>query len=398
MKIISSPLFAAAAMIGIISSVYAGGDAKNDMIKIEKKSDGRWEVHAGFGIRQSFDFNVSSSSRDLLGSALSPTSGAASPLAGIGPANREANRAYDDGFVNIGSEFNLTTNWGYENASQVRQSSQAWNSTGNQSLYLTRSFGPTVSQSPVTGSSSFTDSENEIFPYLEVRRWWECDEESFWQEKGLVVSWSWIPAQAGLMESWEQRTQTQQVTVVDEFFLYGVIPPSAPYSGPELPPGPILDNIPQDRQENTTSSNTVEVVRADVDVDLEMHALSFGGAWRFAPKAARGAFNLIGLGGLDVQAGATINFVQLDLSSNTTVSKQGVLLGSFQESNSTSKVMPGLYVSLGAKFDIGKSNDWFIFTQGRYDYVGTLDVATSSAAAEVDIQGFSLSIGLGRAW
>ena len=398
MKIISSQFFAVAAIIGILSSARAGEDAKNAIIESGKKSDGRWEVHAGFGIRQSFDFDVSSSSRDLFGGSFSPTSGAASILAGIGPANQEANRTYDDGFVNIGSKFNLTTNWGYENASQVRQSSQPWNSTGNQSLYLSRSFGPNSSQSPVTGSSSFTDSEDEIFPYLEVRRWWDCDEKSFWQEKGFVASWSWIPARAGLMENWELRTQTQQVTVVDEFFLYGVIPPSAPYSGPDLPPGPILDNIPQDRQETTNSTNTVEVVRADVDVDLEMHALSFGGAWRFAPKTARGAFNCIGLGGLDLQAGATINFVQLNLSSNTTVSKQGVLLGSFQESDSSSRVMPGLYVSLGAKFDIGKSNDWFIFTQGRYDYVGTLDVATSSAAAEVDIQGFSLSVGLGRTW
>ena len=398
MKIITSPFFAAAAMIGILPSARAGGDAKNAIIDSGKKSDGRWEVHAGFGIRQSFDFDVSSSSRDLLGGALSPTAGAASLLAGVGPADGEANRVYDDGFVNIGSEFNLTTHWGYENASQIREASQPWDPSGTQSLYMTRAFGPTSSQSPVTGSRSVADFEDEIFPYVEVRRWWECDEESFWQEKGFVASWSWIPAEAGLMESSELQTQTQQVTVVDEFFLYGIIPPSAPYSGPELPPGPILDNIPQDRQETTNTTNTVEVVRADVDVDLEMHALSFGGAWRFAPKAARGTFNSIGLGGLDLQAGATINFVQLNLSSNTTVSKQALLLGSFQESDSKSRVMPGVYVSLGAKFNIGESDDWFIFTQGRYDYVGTLDVATSSAAAEVDIEGFSLSIGLGRTW
>jgi len=398
MKIITSPFFAAAAMIGILPSARAGGDAGNAIIDSGKKSDGRWEVHAGFGIRQSFDFDVSSSSRDLLGGAFSPTAGAVSLLAGVGPADGEANRAYDDGFVNIGSEFNLTTHWGYENASQIRESSRPWDPSGTQSLYMTRAFGATSSQSPVTGSRSIADFEDEIFPYLEVRRWWECDEESFWQEKGFVASWSWIPAEAGLMENSELQTQTQQITVVDEFFLYGIIPPSAPYSGPELPPGPILDNIPQDRQETTNTTSTVKMVLADVDVDLEMHALSFGGAWRYAPKAARGAFDRIGLEGLDLQAGASLNFARLKLRSTTTVTEQGELLGSFHESDSKSRVLPGLYVSLGATFDLGKDTDWFIFTQGRYDYVGSLDVATGAASAEVDLEGFSATIGLGRAW
>jgi len=379
MKIITPPFFAAAAMIGILPSARAGGDAKNAIMDSGMKSEGRWEVHAGFGIRQSFDFDVSSSSPVLPGGVFSPTAGAEPLFAGIGPAGGEANRAYDDGFVNIGSEFNLTTHWGYESASQVRQASQAWDTPGDQSLYLSRQF-------PVTGSRSVADSEDEMFPYLEVRRWWECDEEDFWQEKGIVASWSWIPAEAGL------RTQTQQVTVVDEFFLYGIIPPSAPYSGPELPPGPVLDNIPHDRQE------TVEVVRADVDVDLEIHALSFGGAWRYAPKEARGVFDSIGLQGLDLQTGVSMNFARLKLRSTMTATKQGELLGSFQESDSSSRILPGLYVSLGATFDVGEDEGWFIFTQGRYDYIGSLDVSAGSAAAEVDLEGFSATIGIGMAW
>jgi hypothetical protein len=389
MKITKSFSLAAAATLGMLPPANAGGGAKTPI----PEPRGRWELHAGFGIRQSFDVNVRSSSRSLLGGAFSPVTGNSSLYAGIGPVDAEADRVYDDGFVNIGSLFNLTSHWGYQDTSQIGQSSQQWDpsqpwdSPGNQSLYLASS-----GQTGIAGYHSSADSDQEFFPYIEARRWWDCDQDSFWTEKGFVASWSWIPADAGLTEN----LAVQRNRVVDEYYLYGVIVPSAPYTGPPLPPGPLLDNIPHSREESNGASTAVATTRADVSLDL--NTLSFGGIWRYAPKDDRSEFDSIGLYGLDLQAGVSVNFARLKLRSETSVIEEGQLIGSFQDSASNSKLLPGLYLSLGATFDVGEEENWMIFTQGRYDYVGDINVRAGLSSAHVDLEGFSATIGIGRRW
>lgn len=382
MKITTLSFFAAAIICGFVPV-----NAREEMSFFVPKSKSNWEVNAGFGIRQSFDINVSSSSRDLFGGLFSQSDADAALFASIGPDNAEANRLYDDGFVNIGSAFNLTTDWGYDDASQVRQSSQAWDPVDDQSLYLSRS-----GQTGIAGFNSSKDSGEELFPYIEARRWSDCDKDSFWSKKGIVVSWSWIPSDVGITEN----LLIQRTTVVDEFFLYGIIPPPAPYTGPPLPPGPILDNLPHDREETNDTNNLVGSTESNVDLDLQ--TVSFGGAWRYVPKSNNDIFDRINLYGLDLQAGGSINLARLKMDSMTTVTESNVVIGSFDDHASEFKILPGIYVSLGATFDIGQEENWMFFTQVRYDYVGDIKASNGPSSTTVDLQGYSVSFGIGKSW
>lgn len=365
----------------------------NEGITARSDSDARWEVHAGFGIRQSFDLRVASASRDLTGGLYAPSSGSSAVLGSVGPANAEANRVYDDGFVKIGSSYNLTTNWGYSSASQVGQSSQPWNpsqpwdSPGNRSLYLTKTSVPGVG-----AFQSSDDTDEGFFPYVEVHRLWKNDPDSFWDEKGVAAFWSWIPTTAGLAD----QLGMLQTRVVDEYYLYGVIPPAAPYSGPALPPGPLLDNIPHNRVEDSSATGLLGATFTDLDLDL--HTVSFGGIWRHETGTGAMIDDQLRLHGLDLQAGLSLNYARLEMDSSTTVYSGSTVIGTYRDHGSRSEMLPGLYASLGATLDIGEREEWMMFTQARYDYAGDIEVHTGNSSAEVDLKGLSWTIGIGKRW
>lgn len=381
-----------ALLLGLCPAMCAAGEPQ-EVITVPSDSGARWELHAGFGIRQSFDLRVASASRDLTGGLYSPAAGSSAVYGSVGPANAQANRVYDDGFVNIGSNYNLTTHWGYSSASQVRQASQPWNpsqpwdSPGNQSLYLSRSGA-----AGVDAFQSGGDTGEQFFPYVELHRLWKNEPGSFWDEKGIAGFWSWIPTSAGLAE----QLGVMQTRVVDEYFLYGVIPPAAPYSGPALPPGTLLDNIPHNRVEDTSSVGLSGVTHTDLDLDL--HTVSVGGIWRH--ETDRGAWfdEQLRLHGLDLQAGLSLNYARLEMDANTTVFQNAARIGTYHDHGSRAEMLPGLYASLGATFDIGERENWMMFTQARYDYAGDIEVQTGTSSAEVDLEGLSWTIGIGKRW
>lgn len=356
-------------------------------------SDTRWEFHAGFGIRQSFDLSFSSVSRGLTGSLYSSSQGSSAVYGSVGPVNAEANRIYDDGFVNIGSNYNLTTNWGYSDASQVRQSSQPWDlsqpwdSPGNNSLYLSRAGA--------VGADAFenTDQMQEsLFPYVEIHRVWKNDPGSFWNEIGLAGGWSRISTSADLASQLGMR----QTRVVDEYFLYGVIPPAANYSGPVLPPGPLLNNVPHNRVEDTSASGLSGATFTDLSIDLQ--TVSFGGIWRHVTEQDGWLDELLYLYGLDLKAGLSLNYARLRMNSRATVYSGNTVIGNYTEQASRSKFLPGFYASLGATFDVGEPGGWMIFSQFRYDYAGKIKVSTGASSAEVALNGFSSTLGIGITW
>lgn len=380
-------------MIICFSTVLHAGPGSKQVIIQESVREKHWELHAGFGIRQAFDFKFRSDTTDLFGGTFSPEATRNSFFAGIGPADDESDRVYDDGFVNVGSAFNLTTHWGYDDTSQVRKSSrqwdpsQPWDSPGNQSLYLTK-----TGEVGIQGYGSGADSDCEQFPYIEARRWWDSEPDSYWREKGLVISWSWISTNAGLNESLIVRRDL----VVDEYYLYGVIAPAAPYKGPALPPGSLLDNIPHERQYDDGASELTGTTHSYVDLDF--HTLSFGGILRHYKRQHESWEGLPWFYGLDLHGGISLNYAKLSLHSNTTVSDQGSVIGSFSQSASKDRFLPGLYLSAGAAFDIGEDEGWMVFSQCRYDYAGSIKVQTGASSAEVDLRGFSFIIGIGSRW
>jgi hypothetical protein len=389
----SRRFFASSAfLLGLCPVIGAAGDSK-DVIHPTTDSESRWEVHGGFGIRQSFDLRVASASRDLSGGLFVRRSGAAGVLDSVGPADAEADRSYDDGFVNIGSNYNLTTQWGYESDAQVQKSSQPWDpsqpwdSPGNSSLYLSRTGE--------AGSDAFQntgETGEQMFPYLEIHRLWKSDPDSFWHEKGIAAFWSWIPTSSGLAE----QLGMLQTRVTDEYHLYGVIPPAAPYSGPALPPGPLLDNIPQDRVEDTSAAGLTGTSFTDLDLDLQ--TVSVGGIWRHKPHKDLLIDGRQRLYGIDAQAGISLNYARLEMDSHTTVQDGGRVIGRYRDRASESKLLTGIYTSLGATLDIGDAGNWMVITQARYDLAGEIEVRTGATSAEVELNGFSWTIGVGKEW
>jgi hypothetical protein len=381
------------------SRVHAGVGAKSSDVEGGKsalvrgsQSDGRWEVHGGFGVRQAYDLRVRSSNRTLAGGSYSLADAGMELLNRIGPVNAQADRSYDDGFVNIGSLHNMTTYWGYEDAGQVGSASSAWDASqpwdapGNRSLYLSR-----TGEAGIAGYSRGDDTGEEAFPYLEARRLWQGDESDFWDEKGISFGWSWVPTQAGLVDS----LALLRTRVVDEYYLHGVIPPTSPYEGPPLPPGPLLGNLPHNRVSSETGSELIG--RSSTDLDFDLHTLSLGGIWRLSPDrwARPSGFRVRGL---DLQAGLSLNFGKLTMDSRTTVTENGRVVGAFSDRSSESEFLPGLYVSLGATIDIGEPEDWMIFTAGRFDHAGSIKTDSGLRSAEVELKGFSWTLGIGRSW
>lgn len=387
-RFVSSSAF----LLGLCPVVGAAGDSK-DLIMPPADGEARWEVQAGFGIRQSFDLRVASANRDLSGGLFSRSSAAAGLFDSVGPADAEADRVYDDGFVNIGSNYNLTTHWGYDSGSQVRPSSQPWDPSqpwdapGNRSLYLSRSGE--------AGSKAYqnaAETGEQLFPYLEIHRLWKSEPDAFWQEKGIAAFWSWIPTSAGLAE----QLGMLQTRVIDEYYLYGVIPPAAPYSGPPLPPGPLLDNLPHDRVEDTSAAGLAGASFTDLDLDLQ--TVSLGGIWRHKPRKDVRFDERFRLYGIDAQAGVSLNYARLEMDSRAVVQDESGVIGRYRDRASGSKLLPGLYASLGATVDIGDAGDWMMMTQARYDYAGAIEVRTAATRAEIELDGFSWTIGVGKNW
>jgi len=359
----------------------------------KKESLSRWEILGGFGIRQSLDIDLKAPSMNFNGELISFEQNSSSLLANVGSPDIEGDRRYDDGFVNIGSEFNLTTNWGYNNAGQVRQSSQQWDSSqpwdspGNQSLYMTASGG-----AGIAGYQHSTGTNEEAFPYIEARRWLDFDPNSYWQEKGLVVSWSWTP-----MNAWHNENLSLNLqSITDEFYLYGIQPPSAGYTGPALPPGPLLDNLPTDRNISDTSANLSGFTNTHADLDLQ--TFSLGGIVRRIQPSQTQLGRLLRSEGVDVQAGLVLNYAKLTMSSRTTVREQDEVVGSFEKKAERSKFLPGLYLAVGSIFDVGEEESWKLFSQVRFDLADSIETGNDGSSVKANLSGFSLNLGIAYQW
>ncbi len=352
----------------------------------------RWELQVGVGIRQSFGLRLDSQSRNLTGGGYDSAEALQSILNAVGPVGSSANRVYDDGFLNVSSAYNMSTHWGFTDASQIQESSmnwdqsQPWDRSGHESLYL--------SQTGELGISSYQRSANTgkpIFPYVELRRLWKGEEDRFWWERGLVFSWSWMRANARTAEP----LGFTRTTVTDEYYLYGITLPPAPYGGPETPPGPLLDDIPHARVIRDTSESFSGL--SSTRFGLDLHTLSFGYIWRHLSDSQRSDPESK-LRAMDFQAGLSLNYVRLKMNSETVVLEDGQQLADFREQARRVRYPVGFYASIGTITDIGEPDEWFFFSQIRYDYLGKIRVASDHFKLSANLSGFSLRLGIGRYW
>jgi hypothetical protein len=371
------------------AGVSLAGDPEPSISSGKQSSSGaRWELTGGLGARQAYDLSLGSNRRNLTAAEYNYALSSAAARAAVVSEDGEF-RLYDDGFVKRDATFDMTSYWGYDQAGQMLPSSQEWPSSqpwdraGQDSLYFTRS-----GEIGIERYQRSSDMDTDLYPYLELKRLWENDAKT--AERGWVASWSWVPGDGRSTQS----LSLIRPTVVDEYYLYGITPPAAPYSGPPLPPGPLLGNAPNDSVLTDNPIGLLGVTRTKAELDL--NTLSFGGIWRWLPKEEK-ELNRVHFFGADLQAGVSLNIADLRVDSSTEVYDGLVPVGAFNEHASKRQLRAGFYASVGAIFDLNY-HDWFISTQARYDDAGSITARSGQSWATVELDGWSLMLGLTKRW
>ncbi|MCH7225009.1 hypothetical protein [Haloferula sp. A504] len=288
-----------------------------------------------------------------------------SPNPATGPAGVNADRAYDDGFVNEGAATpltGLTTFWGYQNAGQVAGGNLTYTSTGGIAL-----APPGIGQD---------DANTEIAPYIEA---------SYLRPIGdhLVAGFGANFSFVGLGGTTVSRMPISGVTTLDSYALNGVIPPAPGYVGSFAGPGPLIGNQPTSRMTVLTPTGGTSSYLFDSSTDL--YSLALGGELQWSP--ATNCY--VGFG-----AGAVINHADWEAAWNAQLVDPAVnTLRTYARASSGDEFLWGLYVKGGAGYLF--NDQWSVESFFRYDWNETLHGNVGPSRFEIDLSGWSLGIGLG---
>jgi len=338
-----------------------------------------WEGFAGVGYRSAPSLKLSLKPRTRAGAGYQADAASAALAGAAGATDENVARDYDDGSVGQGDGgLGLTSDWSYAEAGQVRASSQAWGGPGggDQSLYLSRT-GPLA----VDAASFKDDMDAEASPLLELRRMWARGEADI----GLALSWSKLSADT----SFDRELSTSRTRLVDEFFLYGIVAPAAPYDGPPTPPGPLLDNAPHQRTVSRFTEGTSASLRAEGEVDV--HTFSLGAVWRSGKREDRDAGKMHA----NLQAGLSANFVELDYRQRVTI-VDGASVSVLSDSYKRDTVRLGYYASGDLCMPVSETVD--LVFRGRYDLLPEMQLGDRYTSALVDVSGWSLWFGCSKSW
>ncbi|MFC7336407.1 hypothetical protein ACFQY0_04395 [Haloferula chungangensis] len=287
------------------------------------------------------------------------------PPTGAGPENAYADRTYDDGYVNIGAATaasGMTTNWGYQNGSQVSGGSLNYTLSGGRATSLP--------------SFSHDDSDSVVAPYLEL---------SYLRpvQPNLFAGFTANLAIAGLDGQTASTMTSSPVSIVDSYALGGVIPPTAPYSGDYFGPGPLINNQPTNR--TLVQGTPVAGGSYLFGHDTDLYSLALGGELEWHPAESC----YIGFG-----AGAVLNLADWSASWSAPIPNANAI-GSTTVigANSDQEFLWGLYLKASAGYQI--TEQWSVEGFLRYDWNQALEGVVSPTAFELDLTGLSVGIGVG---
>lgn len=307
-----------------------------------------------------------------LGTPVSPDPGVA------GPAAAFADRFYNDGFVKLSpptATTGETWNWGYENASQ---------DSGGAINY----HGPAGNSVTITSDQDYdslirgTSGSEGISPYFAADYMFDFTPTL---AAGPQFSFMFMSFDAGRADSnwsgWQRRTEFSN-TLTDRYNLRGILAPQAPYAGTTTGPGPLLHNLPSDRSFTATEIGRVHadytnLVSEKLDVDLA--TLSAGGQieWHDGKWSVRGG------------AGFSLNVANTSARRTETLRQlNGPVLEQWSNSSSSTKILPGFYLSIEAAMAV--SQDVSISLFGRHDWSSDLSGHAGSSSWDVDLDGWTL--------
>ncbi len=273
------------------------------------------------------------------------------------PLGSGLNRDYDNGFVRLDSSNNSggqTWNWSYANNAQYNAAG-----TGSIDFSITNSL-----------ANAQTDEDGAAQPGFEFFALYDMGAAGFSGRGNRPATWGF---RAGLQYARIDLNNTDQLstgltTTTDRFDLSGAIPPLAPYTGSFAGPGPLLGDTPT-RSTLVAGSALVNGSR-DLDVDMTMLNL---GSYLEIPLTEKLA--------LLTEAGLSLGVANgsYDFSSSTAITGLGTQ--STSGSNSSTEVLPGAYLGLGASYQI--TDEWAILSSARYQYLRSYDLSANGSQASL---------------
>ena len=355
----------------------------------EQERETLWTVRASALYRGNMDVGIRGVSS---AGAAPPIAGGNRAPAGIGGLGGYANRNYDNGFVYIdpGTAFpgtlipGLTWYWGYRDGGQ-------YNAAG-ETLRFTKAGGERFSQSVVRNQKLEFDEETEAPGFsLELSRDWKV----MGLDSSVTLGFNgfWMDSVEVAGEPYEELVRRSTYRVMDTYDTSkGGPPPPAPYSGTYAGPGYVISNIPQARDEVTTSSQTWRALgRVELEVDSELYQVWLGPRLDCALRD----LDVIRFG---IQPYVSLSYLDVEATRTETVQWSGGAGGA----NSTMRrsaqaseddLLPGL--GIRASVDWAFLPTWAIGLMGGYDWVADeVEVQVGGVETEVDVSGYVIGLTL----
>ena len=309
----------------------------------------------------------------------------------IGSVDEYADRSYDDGFVNesaITADNGMTWYWGYDEASQISGSELMMHATGSESVYQA---------GPADGSRYSDDDDLDGFaPQFDLNIYPE--HRPFGISSILIsLSYSSVDTSFGFSNFGGSQLQRNYLVNYTDTYDLGELasdPPSAPYEGSEGGPGPSIPNQPVRRDVERQLVGTDGAGYGNsIHSDLDLSALSlaigptFEGSWENRWR-------------WQVAAGTTLTVYDYEVSQNETLTATGTggtqTLQRWRDSDSGTRFGLGLFLRGSVLYEL--NDGWFTSGFLQVETGQSFDLDAGPASFEVEPDGFSLGIGIGRAF
>jgi hypothetical protein len=297
------------------------------------------------------------------------------------PSGSSGSIGYSDGFVRRDSSGGgQTWNWGYESASQIRGNGLTFNGSSSQLTSRTITSRPNLDQSDEASGLGF---------YIRL----DSPEVLNWRHLTLSAGLGYSFAQdkvgrSGIAYRAERQTFLRSQTVRDVYDISAITPlPDAPYNGTFSGPGPVISISPTRREGGGSRERLLDsevfTSQLDQNLQLQLHTFSLG------PRAG------FEFGRLTTQCGIglAVNIVPWDFTSRETLrSNRRGKLKSWPQSESGIDILPGVYAELATQYRLSKR--WSVNTGIRYDWSQNLEGEAAGTVFEVDLGGWTATLGL----
>ncbi len=289
---------------------------------------------------------------------------------------------YSNGFVLPDSANNSQTwNWGYDSASQVSGGFLTLSSSSRQV------FTETLASSYNTDWSDDLSGAGVYFLL-------ESPDLVKWRNFSLsaALGYSFVQddtSRESVAFRAERTTWVRTRNVADLYDVSAIAPlPAAPYSGSFNGPGPLISLAPARRSGGGVreQSSGTEIFTSELSQSLEvqLHTISLGP--RFDVEF--GSLRL--LAGL----GYALNIVPWDADSQETLrSNRRGPLRTWRDSASDTDLLSGLYAEISAEWRFARQ--WSLSAGARYDWSESLQGEVGAADFDVDLGGWTATLGLG---